>query len=115
LSTRSWLRVSSRRGVPAHAATSRQQSAAMMRETVGVHASAVLSATCPTFEHLQLIVVAEDRMRRAPGKSHGPLARFANRQVFHAELPAGTCRLDDRTIACSHDDVLCRWEINALP
>ena len=87
----------------------------MMRETVGVRASAVLSATCPTFEQLQPIAVAEDRMRRAPGKLHGPLARFANRQVFHAELSVGTCRMDDRTIAGSHDDVLWSVGINALP
>jgi hypothetical protein len=42
------------------------------------------------------------------------LARFANRQVFHAELLVGTCRMDDRTIAGSHDDVL-SVESNALP
>jgi hypothetical protein len=87
----------------------------MMRETVGVRASAVLSATCPTLEQLQPIAVAEDRMRRAPGILHGPLARFANRQVFHAELSAGTSRMDGRTIAGSHDDVLWSMGINALP
>jgi hypothetical protein len=87
----------------------------MMRKTVGVRASAVLSATCSTFEQLQPIAVAEDRMRRAPDKLHGLLARFANRQVFHAELSAGICRMDDRTIAGSHDDVLWSVGINALP
>jgi hypothetical protein len=53
-------------------------------------------------------------MRRAPGKTHGPLARFANRQVFRAEMRAGICRTDDRSIACSHDDVLWSVGINAL-
>jgi hypothetical protein len=42
------------------------------------------------------------------------LARFANRQVFHAEMRADACRMDDRSIAGSHDDVLWSVGINVL-